>query len=322
MKFKNIPLEHIKLEDEFRKNLEDFNLATSIKQNGLIEPLIVEEKNSNCFILVEGYRRFWALKHLNIPVVTCKVEKLTSKDSRVLKRLRVELKSRKKTGYEVERMISFLIDDGYTEKDIAKQCNIQKKTVKKYINGKDVNTQWKIRAEQSGAGIHGLTEIHHLTNIHPENKEYVADIYIKRKINANNVESIKKLTKLDEFNKYSKDLQRNCINDMIDDESLNNERLKDIVFTRLLKQQYTPSVHQYVFDKVLRLFDKLIDSCCHNFVNHLTPVQKKDLQRKIKIISNKIGLPPPSSTPPPKKFSTSIKKHQEHTILIKIDKKS
>lgn len=322
MKFKNIPLEHIKLEDGFRKNLEDFNLAANIKEHGLIEPLIVEEKNSNCFILVEGYRRFWALKHLNIPVIACKVEKLTSKDSRVLKRLRIELKSKKKTGYEVERMISFLLDDGYTEDDIAKQCNIQKKTLKKYINGKDVNTHWKIRAEQSGAGIHGLTEIHHLTNIHPENKEYVADIYIKRKINANNVESIKKLTKLDEFNKYSKDLQRNCINDMIDDESLNNERLKDIVFTRLLKQQYTPSVHQYVFDKVLRLFDKLIDSCCHNFVNHLTPVQKKDLQRKIKIISNKIGLPPPSSTPPPKKFSTSIKKHQEHTILIKIDKKS
>ncbi|QWH16425.1 chromosome partitioning protein ParB [Bacillus mycoides] len=322
MKFTNIPLEHIKLEDEFRKNLEDFSLATSIKQNGLIEPLIVEEKNSNCFILVEGYRRFWALKHLNVPFVTCKVEKLTSKDSRVLNRLRIELKHKKKTGYEVERMISFLLDDGYTEEDIAKQCNIQKKTVKKYINGKDVNTHWKIRAEQSGAGIHGLTEIHYLTNIHPENKEYVADIYIKRKINANNVESIKKLTKLDEFNKSSKDLQRNCINDMIDDESLNNERLKDIVFTRLLKQQYTLSVHQYVFDKVLHLFDKLIDICCHNFVNHLTPIQKKDLQRKIKIISNKIGLPPPSPTPPQKTFSTSIKKYQEHTILVNINKKS
>ncbi|MCU5522387.1 ParB/RepB/Spo0J family partition protein [Bacillus cereus] len=322
MKFKNISLEYIKLEDEFRKNLEDFSLATSIKQNGLIEPLIVEEKNSNCFILVEGYRRFWALKHLNIPVVACKVEKLTSKDSRVLKRLRVELKSKRKTGYEVERMISFLLDDGYTEDDIAKQCNIQKKTVKKYINGKDVNTQWKIRAEQSGAGIHGLTEIHHLTNIHPENKEYVADIYIKRRINANNVESIKKLTALDEFNKSSKDSQRDCINDMIGDESLNNERLKDIVFTRSLKQQYTLSVHQYVFDKVLRLFDKIIDSCCHNFVNYLTPVQKKDLQRKIKIISNKIGLSPISPTPPPKTFSTSLKKYQEHTILVNINKKS
>ncbi|KAA0785590.1 chromosome partitioning protein ParB [Bacillus wiedmannii] len=322
MKFKNISLKYIKLEDEFRKNLEDFSLATSIKQNGLIEPLIVEEKNSNCFILVEGYRRFWALKHLNVPFVTCKVEKLTSKDSRVLKRLRVELKSKKKTGYEVERMISFLIDYGYTEADIAKECNIQKKTVKKYINGQDVNTQWKIRAEQSGAGRHGLTEIHHLRNIHPENKEYVADIYIKRSINANNVESIKKLTTFDEFNKSSKDLQRGCINDMIDNESLNNERLKDIVFTRLLKQQYTLSVHQYVFDKVLHLFDKVIDICCHNFVNHLTLVQKKDLQRKIKIISNKIGLPPPSSTPPQKIFSTSIKKHQEHTILVNINKKS
>lgn len=219
-------------------------------------------------------------------------------------------------------MISFLLDDGYTEDDIAKQCNIQKKTLKKYINGKDVNTHWKIRAEQSRAGIHGLTEIHHLTNIHPENKEYVADIYIKRKINANNVESIKTFTKLDEFNKSSKDFQRDCINDMIGDESLNNERLKDIVFTRSLKQQHTLSAHQYVFDKVLRLFDKVIDSCCHNFVNHLTPVQKKDLQRKIKIISNTIGLPPPSSTPPQKTFSTTIKKHQEHTILIKIDKKS
>ncbi|WP_088321261.1 ParB/RepB/Spo0J family partition protein [Bacillus wiedmannii] len=322
MKFKNIPLEHIKLEDGFRKNLEDFNLATNIKEHGLTEPLIVEEKNSNCFILVEGYRRFWALKHLNIPVIACKVEKLTSKDSRVLKRLRIELKSKKKTGYEVERMISFLLDDGYTEDDIAKQCNIQKKTLKKYINGKDVNTHWKIRAEQSGAGIHGLTEIHHLTNIHPENKKYVADIYIKRKINANNVESIKTLTKLDEFNKSSKNFQRDCINDMIGDENLNNERPKDIVFTRSLKQQYTPSVHQYVFDKVLRLLDKVIDSCCPNFVNHLTPVQKQDLQRKIKIISNKIGLPPPSSTPPQKIFSTTIKKHQEHTMLIKIDKKS
>ncbi|GIX57764.1 chromosome partitioning protein ParB [Bacillus cereus] len=321
MNFKRIALEHIKLEEGFRKNLEDFSLATSIKQNGLIEPLIVEEKNLNCFILVEGYRRFWALKHLNIPFVTCKVEQLTSKDSRVLKRLRVELKSKKKTGYEIERMISFLLNGGYTEEDIAKQCNIQKKTVKKYINGKDVNTHWKIRAEQSRAGIHGLTEIHHLTNIHPENKEYVADIYIKRKINANNVESIKTLTKLHEFNKSSKDFQRDCINDMIGDENSNNKRLKDIVFTRSLKQQYTLSVHQYVFDKVLHLLDKVIDSCCHNFVNHLTPVQKKDLQRKIKIISNKIGLPPPSSSSPKKIFSTTIKKHQEHTILIKIDKK-
>ncbi|MGN4728954.1 ParB/RepB/Spo0J family partition protein [Bacillus cereus group sp. MYBK181-1] len=322
MNFKRIALEHIKLEEEFRKNLEDFSLATNIKEHGLIEPLIVEEKNLNCFILVEGYRRFWALKHLNIPVVTCKVEKITSKDSRILKRLRVELKSKKKTGYEVERMISFLLDNGYTEDDIAKQCNIQKKTVKKYINGKDVNTHWKIRAEQSGAGRHGLTEIHHLTNIHPDNKEYVADIYIKRKINANNVESIKTFTKLDEFNKSSKDFQKDCINDMIGDDSLNNERLKDIVFTRSLKQKYTLSVHQYIFDKVLRLLDKVIDSCCHNFVNHLTPVQKKDLQRKIKIISNKIGFPPPSPIPPQKTFYTSIKKHQEHTILIKIDKKS
>nr|WP_255290559.1 hypothetical protein [Bacillus cereus] len=219
-------------------------------------------------------------------------------------------------------MISFLLDDGYTEDDIAKQCNIQKKTVKKYINGKDVNTQWKIRAEQSGAGIHGLTEIHHLTNIHPENKEYVANLYIKRKINANNVESIKTLTKLDEFNKSSKDSQRDCINDMIGDESLNNERLKDIVFTRTLKQQYTLSVHQYIFDKVLRLFDKIIDGCCHNFVNHLTPVQKKDLQRKIKIISNKIGFPPISPTPPLKTFSPSLKRYQEHTILVNINKRS
>ncbi|PEP33988.1 chromosome partitioning protein ParB [Bacillus wiedmannii] len=322
MKFKNISLEHIKLEDEFRKNLEDFSLATSIKQNGLIEPLIVEEQNSNCFILVEGYRRFGTSKHLNVPFVTCKVEQLTSKDSRVLERLRVELKSKKKTGYEVERMISFLLDNGYTEEDITKQCNVQKKTVQKYINGKYVNTHWKIRAEQSGAGRHGLTEIHHLTNIYPENKEYVADIYIKRKINANNVENIKKLTKLDEFNNSSKDLQRDCINDMIEDESLINKKLKDIVFTRLLKQRYTLSVHQYIFDKVLHLFDKLIDICCHKFINHLTPIQKKDLQRKINIISNKIGLSPISPTPPPKTFSTSLKMYQEHTILVNINKKS
>ncbi|WJE26980.1 hypothetical protein QRE65_08860 [Bacillus cereus] len=219
-------------------------------------------------------------------------------------------------------MISFLLDDGYTEEDIAKQCNIQKKTVKKYINGKDVNTQWKIRAEQSGAGRHGLTEIHHLTNIHPENKEYVADIYIKRSINANNVENIKKLTTLDEFNNSSKGFQRDCINDMINDENLNNEGIKDIVFTRLLKQQYTLSVHQYVFDKVLHLFDKLIDICCHNFINHLTTIQQKDLQRKINIISNKIGLPPTPPTPLKKTFSNSIKKYQEHTILVNINKKS
>ena len=156
------------------------------------------------------------------------MEKLTSKDSRVLKRLRVELKSKKKTGYEVERMISFYLIM-VIQKKISLSNVTYKKDCKKYINGKDVNTHWKIRAEQSGAGRHGLTEIHHLTNIHPDNKEYVADIYIKRKINANNVESIKTFTKLDEFNKSSKDFQRDCINDMIGDDSLNNERLKDIV---------------------------------------------------------------------------------------------
>lgn len=108
---------------------------------------------------------------------------------------------------------------------------------------------------------------------------------------------------------------------MINDENSSNNKLKDIIFTRLLKQQYSPLIHKHVFDKALYLFDKLTDICCHNFVNYLTPLQKKNLQRKINIISNKIGLPPTSPTPPPKNFSTSIKKYQEHTILVNINKK-
>ncbi|WP_050180524.1 ParB/Srx family N-terminal domain-containing protein [Domibacillus robiginosus] len=239
MKFRNVPLSYIKEEEAFRSDLEDFGLTTDIQETELNKPLIVEKIETNQFVLVEGYRRFRALKDLNTPSVMCQVENLTSPDARVLKRLRTELKIKKRTSDEIERMITFLLDAGYHEDEIAKQCTVEKKTIKKYMSGRNM----------------------------------------------------KKSTKLDPFDERSKEKEKECMDEMIDNNHSIDMAVKDTVFTKALKYKYSPIMHKHVFEGLLYLLDKIDDMAHSNLVDYLSSSQKKTLQQKLISLSRKLDLP-------------------------------
>ncbi|WP_336882278.1 ParB/Srx family N-terminal domain-containing protein [Priestia koreensis] len=324
MKFITIPLNKIELENVFRNNLEDLHLSKSIQQDSQTEPLVVEKRDEHTFILVEGYRRFWALKHSNVEVAFCKVESLSSPESRVVKRLRTELQKKKKTGYELERMISFLLDGQYTVEQIATQCQVAQTTIKKYIKSLDVNPVWKSRAEKTGAGRHGLTEIHKLKNIHPDNHKYLANLYIELEINADGVDRVKKLTKLDSFSEMSKDSQRKCILAALSHEKFDDDKAKDIVFTKELKKKYSPLIHEHVFNLTIQLLDKAISNCSKNLVTHLSSNQRNILQSKLKTLTSKLGFSINWSNLASDDYSSSMRQQNspDHRVLIQINKKT
>ncbi len=54
-----IKLSQIRLEPEFRLREKDLGLELSINKQGLRVPLIVEEESKGCYVLVDGYRRFF-----------------------------------------------------------------------------------------------------------------------------------------------------------------------------------------------------------------------------------------------------------------------
>ncbi|MFA9560373.1 ParB/Srx family N-terminal domain-containing protein [Evansella sp. AB-rgal1] len=63
---KKIKLSQIRLETSYRKSEKDLSLELSISRQGLNVPLIVEEEGENQYVLVDGYRRFYALEFLGV----------------------------------------------------------------------------------------------------------------------------------------------------------------------------------------------------------------------------------------------------------------
>lgn len=59
-------------------------LGKSIKENGLIEPLVVRQLKSGEFEVVAGMRRYYALKKLNIDEVECHVKNLSDDQAKLI----------------------------------------------------------------------------------------------------------------------------------------------------------------------------------------------------------------------------------------------
>lgn len=56
---------------------EIVTLADSIKKNGLLQPIVVQETEKDRYEIICGHRRFAALKYIGEPVVECNVITLT-----------------------------------------------------------------------------------------------------------------------------------------------------------------------------------------------------------------------------------------------------
>lgn len=291
MKIKKIKLADLQLDEPFRREVESMPLNSSISEKQ-IHPLLVEgPTENNTYILVDGYLRYNCLEYSKIPEAYCIIEDVTSVEQRVIKRLKIELHTKKKTGFEMERMVGYLLDHGFSKEQIAAECKVTRETIKKYIKSIDVRDDWKQRAEESGAGRHGLTEISNLKNIKDNIKEYMVDIYVDKSINGYHVELIKKIDSIKEFTDLSDDIQKESLNNLSEIQRIDKEQLKTRIYEKHLQQNYTKKVHDHIFKAVDTLLVKIISYCNHNFTDHLSKNQTKQLHKKINKIASILRLP-------------------------------
>lgn len=209
---KKIKLSQIRLETSYRKSEKDLSLELSINRQELKVPLIVEEEGKNQFVLVDGYRRFYALEFLGMEDAECSIEKLSSEEERIVKRLGIELHTKKRTAYQLERMINRLLEnEKYDTKLIASLCGVTEETIKKYVRSSDVKPKWLKKGEGKNAGRHAYTDILYL-NIREVNKGYIADKYGDRQINKTAVGVIKKATGEKAFKDIPEEHVKECVN--------------------------------------------------------------------------------------------------------------
>ncbi|AVR00279.1 hypothetical protein OBCHQ24_15110 [Oceanobacillus iheyensis] len=289
---KKIKLSQIRLETSFRKSEKDLSLEMDISRQGLKVPLIVEEESENQFVLVDGYRRFYALEFIGLEDAYCDVVEHSSEEGRIVKRLGLELHTKKRTAYQLEKMINRLLEnDNYNVRFIASLCNVTVATITKYVNGSDVNPEWIRRSEQTGAGRHGLTVIHNL-NVSDENKNYIVDKYIGREIPKTIIDIIKKATKEKAFQDIPEEDVTECLEEIIVQQSRNYENVKEVVNEKSLQAGYSKSSHTFVHKLTLKLLTRA-ESIFRNkyYVQSLSKKQKSELTKKVRSLL--MSLDPP-----------------------------
>lgn len=140
-----IKLSLIEKEKDVRNKKIDLSLLCSLEQ-GYDEayPLIVEENEvAGKFTLLEGYRRVNGLLQIvDNPEeyeVPCLVLKRTNKKNRLIKRLKNENHSKRKTAYERGRLVKVLTEIGMEAEEIARLTNYNLRTIRKDIEQMEID---------------------------------------------------------------------------------------------------------------------------------------------------------------------------------------
>ncbi len=276
MRIQKIKLTDILIEEPFRKKTLNLELVYDIKSSRLKSPLKVEKTDESKFVLVEGYRRYFALQYINEIHADCIVEKRTSELTRVIKRLSAEFHQKKRSSYELQRMVEYLYANGLNDHEIAEQCSVTPATVDKYLEGLEVNREWLIGGEKTGAGKHGFTVIHKMKYLKGNNKEYIKDIYTDRQINGEDLKKLNKAIKTGPFQQSSTESQKEIIKTISHLKS-SDEEVKEIVYGQSLKEKYSLSAHQFVYRIIIKLLTRVHKYFDTNFTNNLSTPQKNQL---------------------------------------------
>ncbi|WP_404427731.1 ParB N-terminal domain-containing protein [Ureibacillus chungkukjangi] len=280
-----VELSQIRLETFFRNKVKDLSLEMSIKSNGIRTPLIVEEESKDRYVLVDGYRRFYALEFLEIKSVICIVEEQTSEEERIIKRLEVELHSQQRTAFQLERMIKHLLESKkFDVKKIARNCKVTEETIAKYVRGFDVPTEWIDDAEELNIGRHALTIIHKL-DVSEGVKEYLFSLYKNKEITIRTLEIIKKAAKEKTFKEIPEENLIECINHIIEHQSRNFNAVREIIHEISLLDEYNESSHKVIYNLTLKLIGKLEKILSNSiFLRYLSTKQKSKLNKELSIL--------------------------------------
>jgi ParB-like chromosome segregation protein Spo0J len=282
---KEVKLSHITVETSFRNDEKDLSLELDINRNGLKIPLIVEEESTNKYVLVDGYRRFYVLDFLGIEAAVCIIESFSSEEERIIKRLGKELHTKRRTSYQLGKMINQLLEnEAYDAKLIASLCNVSVGTIAKYIRGSDVNSEWLRRGEQANVGKHAFTDIQKL-NVNDDTKNHIADRYIDKEINKSVVDVIKKSTKEKAFTNIPEEKTKACIDEIIVQQSKEFDAIREVVHKNSLEEKYTKYSHTFMHNITLSKLTKVEKNLSNrNYLNYLSSGQRLEINKSVQKI--------------------------------------
>lgn len=136
MDVKHIEMKHIIIRENHRTNIQDTNLnelMASIKQNGLKQPVGVEDIGKNKFALVYGHRRYLAFEKLGYTKIPCVVTKEVDEKQSLILNLTENMQRNDPSFAELGRVIEKLERLKLTHSEISVRLGVPEKTIKKII---------------------------------------------------------------------------------------------------------------------------------------------------------------------------------------------
>lgn len=146
---KLLRLEDIVTKEQVRK---DFNeerlkeLADSIKQHGIIEPLIVAEAKEDKFLLIAGERRFRAAKIAGLAAVPCIIKYNIKEEDIIIIQLIENGQREDLNPVELNAVYQKLQDSGLSIRQIAEKIGKSKSHIQEVLSISKLNDEEKVSA--------------------------------------------------------------------------------------------------------------------------------------------------------------------------------
>ena len=186
MEVKNIELSKIKISDyNTRKDLDSGtedssldDLANSIKEKGLLNPIMIMKKDDGTYEVVAGQRRYLACKKLGMDKISAIIrDKMDDADATVLSL--IENVHRADMGPIDKAKAYQKIYDKYKDYNkVAKETGMSTSTIKKYMNLLNLapSIQEKLTTSDGPAGIGALSKLADMFSSPEEQERVLEDI--------------------------------------------------------------------------------------------------------------------------------------------------
>lgn len=178
--------------DQPRKNFDDeklMELANSIKEHGIIQPIIVKEEN-NIYTIIAGERRWRAAKQLNLKEVPVIVKDLTEKEVVEISLIENIIRENLNPIEEAMAYKRLLKEFDLTQEEISKQVSKSRSTIANALRLLNLDERIQgyliegVISEGHGRAILGLDN--------KENQYIVAQKVIDENLNVRQTESLVK----------------------------------------------------------------------------------------------------------------------------------
>jgi len=135
MNTQEISLKNIKRGDNYRNSSDTDvgQLMRSIKQLGLLQPVVVKQKKNGKFDLVAGFRRFHAVDKLGWKTVPVHIYE--GSEHKTLLNITENLVREDSTSFEIGRAVNDLLTkNGMTENEVAARIGVTGRAIKQYLH--------------------------------------------------------------------------------------------------------------------------------------------------------------------------------------------